>query len=93
MHHVLIIHEVADYGAWKVVFDDAADIRKVAGEGSFQIFRYESHPNKIVHFSAWTSTADARAFFESDHLVEIRRRAGVKAPEFIYLEQLECGVL
>jgi hypothetical protein len=37
--------------------------------------------------------AAARAFFESDELVEIRKRAGVKAPEFIYLEELERGVL
>lgn len=93
MQHVLIIHEVADYPAWKAIFDDAAAIRKEAGERSFQVLKYESDPNKIVHFSAWTSIADARAFFESDHLVEIRRRAGVRAPEFIYLEQLERGTL
>ena len=29
---VLIIHEVADYAAWKRVFDDAAGMRKRAGE-------------------------------------------------------------
>ena len=34
---------------------------------------------------AWTSVADARAFFESPRLVKIRQEAGVKAPEFIYL--------
>jgi hypothetical protein len=31
MQYVLIIHEVADYPAWKKVFDDAADIRREAG--------------------------------------------------------------
>jgi hypothetical protein len=46
-----------------------------------------------VHFSAWTSIAAAKAFFESPRLVEIRRQAGVKAPEFIYLDQLEAGTL
>ncbi|TAF95350.1 MAG: antibiotic biosynthesis monooxygenase [Oscillatoriales cyanobacterium] len=82
MQYVLIIHEVENYAAWKKVFDNAANIRKEAGERS-----------KIVHFSAWTSTADARAFFESPALVKIREEAGVKAPEFIYLDQLESGVL
>ena len=48
MQYVLIIHEVADYLAWKKVFDSAADIRK---------------------------------------------EAGVKAPDFIYLDQLEVGTL
>lgn len=93
MQHVLIIHEVADYTAWKKVFDGAADIRKAAGERSYQVLKYQSDPNKIVHFSVWTSIEDARRFFESPRLVEIRAAAGVKSPEFIYLEQLEAGTL
>lgn len=93
MPHVLIIHEVADYEAWKKVFDGAAGIRKEAGERTYQVLRYEQEPNRIVHFSTWTSIADAKAFFESPRLVKIREEAGVKAPDFIYLEQLEAGVL
>ena len=91
--YVLIIHEVADYPAWKIVFDSAAGIRKEAGERSFQVLKYETDANKIVHFSAWTSIADAKAFFESPRLVKIREEAGVKAPEFIYLDQIEAGTL
>jgi quinol monooxygenase YgiN len=93
MPHVLIIHEVADYAAWKIIFDRAAGIRKEAGERSYQVLRYENDPNKIVHFSVWTSTEAARSFFESPRLVEIRKEAGVKAPDFIYLEELEAGTL
>ncbi|MEG4856582.1 antibiotic biosynthesis monooxygenase [Microcoleus sp. K1-B6] len=93
MPYVLIIHEVENYEAWKQVFDNAESIRKEAGERSYQVLKYDSEPNKIVHFSAWTSIADARAFFESPALVKIREEAGVKAPEFIYLDQLESGVL
>ena len=91
--HVLIIHEVADYAAWKKIFDAAADIRREAGERSYQLLRYESEPERIVHFSAWTSLADARRFFESPRLVRIREEAGVRAPEFIYLQELETGRL
>jgi quinol monooxygenase YgiN len=93
MQYVLIIHEVADYPAWKKVFDQAAKIRKEAGERSYQVLKYENEPNKIVHFSAWTSISNANAFFESPQLVEIRAKAGVKSPEFIYLDQLESGIL
>ncbi len=93
MQYILIIHEVENYEAWKKVFDHAAIIRKEAGERSYQVLKYENEPNKIVHFSAWTSIADAKAFFESPKLVKIREEAGVKAPEFIYLDQLESGVL
>ena len=93
MQFVLIIHEVANYEAWKKVFDAAADIRQEAGERSYQVLRYHDDSNRIVHFSAWTSIADAKCFFESPKLVQIREDAGVKAPEFIYLDQLESGVL
>jgi quinol monooxygenase YgiN len=93
MPHVLIIHEVADYPAWKKIFDAAAGIRHAAGERSYQVLKYQHDPNHIVHFSVWTSLENARKFFESPELVKIRAEAGVKAPEFIYLEQLEAGTL
>lgn len=93
MQYVLVIHEVENYAAWKKIFDAAVNIRKEAGEYSYQILKYENEPNKIVHFSAWTSIGNARAFFESPELVKIREEAGVKAPEFIYLDPLESGVL
>jgi quinol monooxygenase YgiN len=93
MPHVLIIHEVADYSTWKEIFDHAAIIRREAGERSYQVLKYENDPNKIVHFSEWTSIANARAFFESPQLIKIRAAAGLKAPEFIYLEMLESGTL
>ena len=93
MAHVLIIHEVANYEAWKKVFDAAAEIRRAAGERSYQVLRYENEPDKIVHFSIWISHAAARAFFESPRLIAIRQEAGVLAPEFIYLDELEAGTL
>ncbi len=55
MPYVLIIHEVADYAAWKRVFDGAAAIRKVAGEVSFQVLKFDTDANRIVHFSQWRS--------------------------------------
>ena len=93
MEHVLIIHEVEDYEVWKKIFDAAAMIRKNAGELSYQVLKLDTDANKIVHFSKWTSISNAKAFFESPKLVEIRQQAGVKTPEFIYLQLLEEGVL
>lgn len=93
MAHVLIIHRVKDYAAWKQVFDQATDIRKQAGERNYQLLADENDPHKVVHFSQWDSTAQAKAFFDSPRLVEIRRQAGVESPAFLYLHQLETGVL
>lgn len=93
MQYVLIIHEVENYELWKQVFDRAADIRKAAGERTYQVLKYHNNPHRIVHFSAWTSINDAKQFFESPKLAEIRTEAGVKSPDFIYLEEIESGLL
>ncbi|MGQ7947332.1 antibiotic biosynthesis monooxygenase [Flavobacterium sp. WC2509] len=93
MKYVLIIHEVEDYTAWKKIFDSASQIRKEAGEISYQVLKYEKDPNKIVHFSVWSSLEQAKDFFQSPKLIKIRADAGVKSPDFIYLEQLETGIL
>ena len=91
--HVLIIHEVDDYEKWKAIFDDAAPIRREAGEIAYQLLAYDTDAKRVVHFSRWTSLDAARAFFESARLVEVRRVAGVRAPEFHYLNEIEAGLL
>lgn len=91
--YVLIIHEVEDYLKWKSVFDAAQSIRREAGETDYQLLRQDNNEQKIVHFSRWRSLHAARSFFESDELVRIRHEAGVMAPEFLYLEQIELGTL
>lgn len=73
MPHVLIIHEVEAYPAWKAMVDHAADIRKHAGEISYQLLRYDNEANTLVHFSTWSSMENARRFFESTELVERRK--------------------
>ncbi|ULA68018.1 MAG: Antibiotic biosynthesis monooxygenase [Nitrospira sp.] len=93
MPYVLIIHDVDAYPAWKTIFDGAAGMRKQAGEIRFQLLRHETDANRIVHFSEWVSLEKARRFFESPDLVEIRRKAGVTAPEFHYLNEIEQGLL
>lgn len=89
MPHVLIIHEVEAYPAWKAIFDQAAGIRKAAGELRYQLLRYDRDANRIVHCSEWSSLDHARRFFESPELVAIRKTAGVKSPEFLYLDEIE----
>jgi quinol monooxygenase YgiN len=84
---------VESYPAWKAIFDQAAVIRKQAGELSYQLLRYDSDKNNIVHFSEWTSLENARRFFESPELIQIRQKAGVKAPTFIYLDEIERQLL
>ena len=93
MNYVLIIHEVEDYQLWKIAFDNAADIRKEAGEMSFQLLKYETEQKMIVHLSKWTSLEAAKHFFESAEVARISEEAGVKMQQFIYLNELEKGIL
>jgi heme-degrading monooxygenase HmoA len=90
---VLIMHKVESYSKWKDVFDGAAGIRREAGEIEYQLFACDDDARQIVHLSRWESLDAARAFFESPRLVEIRRDAGVVAPDFLYLLQVEAGRL
>ena len=91
--HVLIIHDVADYALWKTVFDEAATLRRDAGEIEYLLLASDRNPNRVVHFSRWSSLDAARAFFESPRLVAIRAAAGVHAPEFHYLHEIEAKAL
>ena len=88
-----VVHVVQEWDAWKQVFDDASGIHREAGERSSQVLRDVNQPNRVVHFSEWTSVVAARAFFESPRLVQIRAEAGVEAPEFLYLAEVDAGVL
>lgn len=93
MPFVLIIHPVADYAAWKIVFDQSATLRRHAGEVTYQVLKDETDPNLVVHFSRWRSLAAARDFLESPQMVKIRKQAGVKSSKILYLDQLESAAL
>lgn len=93
MQFVLIIHEVEDYAAWKTGFDAAAELRKSAGEIEYQVLLDELDQNRVVHFSKWRSLQQAKSFFESDEVAAIRKKLGVKAPEFVYLNEVARGEL
>jgi hypothetical protein len=59
MQYVLIIHEVADYPAWKKVFDAAAELRREAGERSYQVLSYYS----MFKFLSYGSTIERGSRF------------------------------
>lgn len=90
---VLIVHRVADYAAWKRVFDSAAVLRFAAGERDFHVLTDTADPDVVVHYSTWTSAEAARTFFESEDVIAIRRAAGAEDPFFRYLEVREAGML
>ena len=89
MIHVLIHHEVADYTAWKAVFDSNLDWRHKHGERSCRIFRSAGNVNDLTLFFEWDSLDSARAFLSSDELKAKMASAGVKgAPQVHFLTEV-----
>ena len=78
MINVLIHHEVADYTAWKAVFDSNLDWRHKHGERSCRIFRSAGNVNDLTLFFEWDSLESARVFIASEELKMKMANAGVK---------------
>jgi hypothetical protein len=80
MINVLIHHEVADYTAWRAVFDSALDWRRANGERSCRIFYRDGNVNDLTLFLEWESLESARAFIASGELKTKMANGGVKGP-------------
>jgi quinol monooxygenase YgiN len=54
--------EVADYDAWKAVFDSYDDARVENGQYNVQLFRDIDNPNIVTLISHWESIEGVQAF-------------------------------
>jgi hypothetical protein len=91
MPALLIRHHVADYTAWKAVFDEDESTRRANGSQGGWLFRNADDPREILLLLAWDDLERARLFVDSDDLREALARAGVTdRPNFWFLEDLEC---
>lgn len=93
MSWALVIHRVDDLPAWRQIFDEAAPLRHAAGEREYRVLCSSGDEREVVHLSRWTSVDAARTFFESPEVAQIRARAGVHPPQFLYLEEIAEGTL
>lgn len=78
MINVLVRHEVADYPAWKSVFESALDWRQKNGERSCRIFHNAGNLNDLTLLFEWESLEAARTFMASEELKARMAKAGVK---------------
>ncbi len=73
----IVHHRVADYDAWKQVYDSFADAKREGGVVWQEVLRPADDPNMVV-VGHWFESADAaRAFFDSPQLKDAMARAGV----------------
>ena len=88
---VLIRHRVADYNAWRPVFDEDEPVRRANGSWQGRIFRSADDGNEVVVLLEWDDLDRARLFADSDDLREAMDRAGVTDRAEIWF--LEDGTL
>lgn len=89
MIYLLVHHEVADYPAWKSLFDSSLDWRTRGGERNCRIFRGVENPNELTLLFEWEDIDKARAFTASDELKNRMAKAGVKGvPRIEYLTEM-----
>jgi hypothetical protein len=90
MPALLIRHHVADYPAWKAVFDEHAFTRRANGSQGGRLFRDAVDRNEVLALLAWDDLDRARLFADSDDLREVMTRAGVTdRPDIWFLEDVD----
>ena len=70
-------HTVADFNAWKVVFDEHAAIRKEHGATGHRLAQSLDDPNAVTVLTMFPDRAAAEGFLADDSLREAMSRAGV----------------
>jgi heme-degrading monooxygenase HmoA len=84
---LLILHRVADYDAWREVYDSVADLQESGGVTSKSVHRMVDDPNNVLVLHYFESVDKARAFTTLPELKDAMQRAGVQGePRFEFYE-------
>jgi quinol monooxygenase YgiN len=87
---LVVHHRVADYDAWKLVFDEHEPVRRGHGEIEHRVYRDIHDPNRVVVHNDFPSEEAAQAFLEDPTLREAMARAGVEGePGIGFIERVE----
>ena len=91
----VVRHRVADFDAWKKIYDGFAPIQAEHGVHAHQVLRSIENPNDVIVTHTFDSHEAARAFFAMSELKDAMSEAGVDADsvEISYFDEVETGVL
>ena len=93
MTTLVVHHRVADYDAWKTVFDEHEPVRRSHGEIEHRIYRDLHDRNRVIVHNDFPSEAAADAFMHDPSLREVMARAGVEGePGISFIEKAERKV-
>jgi quinol monooxygenase YgiN len=87
---LVVHHRVADYDAWKQVFDEHEQVRRSHGELEHRIYRDLADANRVVVHNDFPSREEAQAFLDDPSLLQVMSRAGVEGePGVSFIERVE----
>ncbi|MET3951257.1 hypothetical protein [Arthrobacter sp. UYEF36] len=73
-----ILHRVADYDAWRKVYDSVGDMQKEGGVTQESVHRMVDDPDNVLVIHHFDNVETARAFLGRDDLREALQRSGVQ---------------
>ncbi len=81
----VVSHPVADYAAWRVVYDAGQSARDAMGVTGAEVFVDAANPSMVVVIHRFQSVEAANGFLRHPALKDAMARAGVTAPPTIIL--------
>ncbi|HZV76024.1 MAG TPA: antibiotic biosynthesis monooxygenase [Conexibacter sp.] len=77
MATTFVLHRVADYDAWRRVYDDVADLQREGGVTDKAVYRAADDPSNVLVMHRFATADAARAFFQDPDLRAAMQKAGV----------------
>ena len=85
---LVVLHQVADYDAWRQVYDQSEPLQTAGGVLEDSVFRMTDDPSHVLVLRRFASADEAEAFLGSDEYRSAMARAGVK-PDTMRVELFE----
>jgi heme-degrading monooxygenase HmoA len=83
----LVLHKVADYEAWRKIYDSVAGLQAAGGVTQESVYRMADDPDTVLVLHYFDSVDAARAFFANPDLRDAMQRGGVEGePRIEYFE-------
>ncbi len=91
----LVRHRVANYDAWKTVYDNFAPIQAEHGVRAHQVLRSQDSPNDVVIIHTFDNLETAKTFFAMPELKQAMLDAGVEEDSLkvAFYDEVEAGTL
>jgi hypothetical protein len=88
MVRLFVRHRVADYDAWRKVYDEFDEERRPMGVTDDAVFQSLDDRNDVTVWHDFAGADEARAFVSSEVLRNTMQRAGVQGePEIWFVNQ------